>query len=100
MGLKITAMLLVAALASPGCVVSARHHSNPTIDNDGANLACGGLEQDWRRLSVRGELCHNLTPATVRRCGSEVGPQPFPCSNRQPGDNQVLLSIEYRPFKR
>lgn len=54
--IKILALIL---LTLPACTTSYKHLSSPSVDNDGYDLICAGVEYD-ERLRVSGNYCHNV----------------------------------------
>jgi len=61
---NIVIVILMIVLTSgilSGCAVSAKHMSDPRVDNDGYNLLCGGVEYEGR-CRASADVCYNLSP--------------------------------------
>ena len=74
-GVELVLLLLLAGCEHIQPVISYQHQSDPTIANDGYDLACVGVEAG-ERLLVRGDVCENF---------SRIDTTP------------VRVTVEYRP---
>ncbi len=52
-------MLLLSGCESLTPIISAKHISDPSIDNDGYDLVCAGAKTK-KRLSLKGSWCKNI----------------------------------------
>jgi hypothetical protein len=53
--------LIVSALS--GCAyLEYEHLSDPRLSNDGYDLICAGLTDNYKGLTVSGGICHNAAP--------------------------------------
>ena len=58
----ILALLALCTGCASNVTTSYHHFSSPQLQDDGYDLVCAGLEQEYKGLTFSGNACHNVSP--------------------------------------